>query len=87
MSQAQKERFKDPEQKKWLQKLNSSYRPFDVFKKDGTYVKSFDYQYEAQEYLKKTYNIKGRIRMDNVLKGKIKTAFGFIFKYQVQFWV
>jgi hypothetical protein len=64
-------------------KINSVYKPFDVFEKDGTYVKSFDYQFEAKEYLQKIYGIKGRnILISNVLQGKRKFSLGFIFKYK-----
>ena len=60
----------------------SNYKPFDVFKKDGTYIKSFDYQFEAMEYLQKTCNIKKSINICQVLQGKRKSSAGFIFKYK-----
>ena len=57
-------------------------KPFDVFKKDGTYIKSFDYQFEAREYLQKTYDIKTRIRICEILLGTRNSSHGFIFKYK-----
>ena len=30
---------------------------FDVFTKDGTFIKTFTYQFEAKEYLEKEYDI------------------------------
>lgn len=60
-------------------------KPFDVFKKDkkeNIFIKSFDYQFQAIEYLQTTYNIKSRIRICEVLKGKQKSSHGFIFKYK-----
>jgi predicted GIY-YIG superfamily endonuclease len=63
-------------------------KPFDVFDKDGTYIKSFDYQFQAKEYLQEICGINGRNVLTNaVLNGKRKSSQGFIFRYQVQFWV
>lgn len=60
----------------------SKYEPFDVFKKDGTYIKSFDYQFEAMEYLQTTYKIKTQIKICDVLKGNRNSSHGFTFKYK-----
>ena len=76
-SDAQKKRFENPEARKKI----SVYKPFDVFEKDGTCVKSFDYQFEAKEYLQETYGIKN-ILISKVLNGKQKSSQGFIFKYK-----
>lgn len=57
-------------------------KPFDVFKKDGTYIKSFDYQFEAMEYLQTTYKIKTQIKICDVLKGNRNSSHGFTFKYK-----
>lgn len=54
---------------------------FDVFTKDGTLLGTFNYQFEAVEYLLKEHNIKSRLRIGNVLKGKQKSSHGFVFKY------
>ena len=59
----------------------SKYEPFDVFKIDGTYIKSFNYQFEATEYLQTNYEIKTRIKISDVLKGTRKSSHGFTFKY------
>ena len=56
-------------------------KPFDVFKKDGTYIKSFDYQFEAIEYLQKTYNIKTKIHIGEVLNRKRKSCHRFAHFY------
>jgi predicted GIY-YIG superfamily endonuclease len=57
-------------------------KPFDVFKIDGTYIKSFNYQCEAMKYLQTTYDIKTRIKICSVLQGKRKSSHGFTFKYK-----
>ena len=77
-SDAQQKRFQDHYQREKL----GLYKPFEVFEKDGTYINSFNYQFVAREYLQKTYNITGKIRIDQVLNEKIKSSHGFIFKYK-----
>ena len=57
-------------------------KPFDVFTNDGTFIKTFNYQIDAQKYLQDEYNIDKRIRLDSVLSGKRKSANGFVFKYK-----
>ena len=57
-------------------------KPFDVFTNDGTFIKTFNYQIDAQKYLQDEYNIDKRIRLDNVLSGKRKSTNGFVFKYK-----
>jgi len=62
------------------------YKPFDVFKKDKKekiFIKSFDYQFQAIEYLQKTYDIKNTIKIGEVLRGTRKSSAGFTFKYKV----
>ena len=95
-SEAQKKRYEDPEEirknsettKKYFKdnpearRRLSKYEPFKVFKKDGTYIKSFDYQFEAMEYLQKTYDIKTTIKISAVLKGNRNYSHGFTFKYK-----
>ena len=81
--EVQKKRFIDnPELRKKILDGMGRNKPFDVLKKDGTYIKSFDYQFEAREYLQKTYDIKTHIDTCAVLKGKQKSSRGFIFKYK-----
>jgi hypothetical protein len=58
-------------------------KPFDVFTKDGTFIKTFTYQFEAKEYLEKEYDI--FIFLSNisaVLSGKRNNTIGFVFKYK-----
>jgi len=57
-------------------------KPFDVFSKDGTFIKTFDYQFEANEYLQKEYGITSMIKISLVLSGKRNSSAGFIFKYK-----
>jgi len=57
-------------------------KPFDIFKIDGTFVKTFYYQFEAREYLQKEHNITSLIKIGAVLNGNRKSCAGFVFKYQ-----
>jgi hypothetical protein len=83
MSEAKKKYFKDhPELRKKILDSKGKNKQFDVFKKDGTYIKSFDYQFEAMEYLQKTYDIKTKIKIGEVLKGTRNSSHGFTFKYK-----
>ena len=78
-----KKYYKDnPEARRKLSDGKGKNKPFDVFEKDGTYIKSFDYQFEAMEYLQTTYKIKTRIKICDVLKGNRNNSHGFIFKYK-----
>ena len=82
MSEAKKKYFKDnPE----ARRKPSNYKPFDVFEKNGTYIKSFNYQFEAREYLQKTYDIKTQIKIGEVLQGNRNSSHGFTFKYKELF--
>ena len=83
ISEAQKKLNKDnPEfRKKRLNKLGQN-KPFDVFKKDGTFIKTFTYQFEAIKYLKEEFNINSNIGISAVLRGKRPTSAGFVFKYK-----
>jgi hypothetical protein len=55
---------------------------FDVFKTDGTFIKTFTYQFEAREYLQKEHNITSTIKISEVLAGNRKSSAGFVFKYK-----
>lgn len=57
-------------------------KPFDVFTDDGTFIKTFTYQFEAIEYLQKEHNITSTIKIGAVLKGRRKSTAGFVFKYK-----
>jgi hypothetical protein len=69
----------------WIKKKYDTMgknNPFDVFTKDGTFIKTFTYQFEAKEYLQKEYNITSKIEIGKVLAGNAKSSGGFIFKYK-----
>uniref|UniRef100_A0A6C0KJF8 GIY-YIG domain-containing protein n=1 Tax=viral metagenome TaxID=1070528 RepID=A0A6C0KJF8_9ZZZZ len=63
-------------------KIRGPPKPFDVFEKNGTYIKSFNYQFEAREYLQTNYEIKIHIKIGEVLRGTRKSSAGFTFKYK-----
>ena len=67
--------------KKKLDRLGQN-KPFDVFTTDGTFIKTFTYQFEAKEYFQKEFHITSNISMRAVLAGRIKSSAGFIFKYK-----
>jgi hypothetical protein len=57
-------------------------KPFDVFTIDGTFIKTFTYQFEAKEYLQTEYKIPSIFNIDAVLAGKRNSSAGFVFKYK-----
>ena len=71
-----------PETVKKMLDTKGCNKAFDVFTKDGTFIKSFTYQNDAIKYLKKEYNITLRIKISEVLNGYQKTSAGFMFKYK-----
>ena len=93
-SEAQKKRFDNPEARQKMSELKKAHynnperldaigenKQFDVFK-DGTFIKTFTYQFQAKEYLQKEYEIKSEIKIKNVLTGSQKSSAGFVFKYK-----
>ena len=79
-SEAQKNR--SPE---WIKKkldIQGHNKAFDVFTADGTFIKTFTYQYEAKDYLQKEYHITSNVSMRAVLTGRLKSSAGFVFKYK-----
>ena len=82
MSKTAKELWKTPEYRKNVLNARGLNKPFDMFKKDGTFVKTFTYQFEAKEYLKKELNITSTILISEVLRGVRKSSAGFVFKYK-----
>ena len=83
MSEAQKKRNKDhPEDRIKMLNGKGQNKPFDVFKIDGTFIKTFTYQFEAREYLQEELNITTTIKISEVLCGRQKTSAGFKFKYK-----
>ena len=69
----------------WIKKRNDTRgnnKPFDVFTKDGTFIKTFTYPFEAKEYLQKEYQITSSPAIGSVLKGNKRSSLGFVFKYK-----
>ena len=78
-----KEYFKkNPEARRKFSDTKGQNKPFDVFTKDGTFVKTFCYQFEAKEYLQKERHITSTINIIGVLAGRDKSSAGFVFKYK-----
>ena len=71
----------NPEAKKKMLDGKSLNKPFDVFKIDGIFIETFNYQFEAKEYLQKEYN-KEKIDISAVLCGRQTSSKGFVFKYK-----
>ena len=84
MSEMKKKQFEDnPEiQTKRLDSMGKN-KPFDVFK-DGIFINTFTYQFQAKEYLQKKYEIISNIKLSDVLAGRQKNSGGFVFKYADQ---
>ena len=82
MSEMKKKQFEDnPEiQTKRLDAMGKN-KPFDVFK-DGIFINTFTYQFQAKEYLQKKYEIISNIKISDVLAGRQKNSGGFVFKYK-----
>ena len=72
----------NPEARRKLSDGKGKNKPFDVFKTDGTFVKTFSYQFEAKEYLQKEYNTTSTFKISYVLAGKRNNSYGFVFKYK-----
>ena len=81
-SEAQKKRFEKPGAIQHILNKRGKNQPFDVFTKDGTFVKTFTYQMEAREYLQKEHNITSTIKISEVLTGVRNKSAGFTFKYK-----
>jgi len=62
--------------------IKGKNKPFDVFTTDGTFVKTFTYQIDANEYLQKEHNITSKINICQVLTGSQKSSKGFVFEYK-----
>ena len=72
----------NPQIRKKILDTKGLNKPFDVFTKDGTFIKTFNYQMDAIEYLKKEHNITSTIKISCVLNGRRKSSAGFMFKYK-----
>ena len=82
LSESQKKRFENPDTRKKTSDGKGKNKPFDVFTLDGTFIKTFTYQFEAIEYLQKEHHIITTIKISEVLKGHRKSSAGFVFKYK-----
>jgi hypothetical protein len=82
-SERMKERFKtNPESLKKKLDTQGNNKPFDVSKTDGTFIKTFTYQFEALEYLRTEHNITSTIKIGEVLRGQRESSAGFVFTYK-----
>ena len=81
-SEAQKKRFENPDERQKISDGKGKNKPFDVCTLDGTFIKTFTYQFEAIEYLQKEHHIITTIKISEVLKGRRKMSAGFVFKYK-----
>jgi hypothetical protein len=83
ISKIKKKQFEEhPEKKQHLLDGKGKNIPFDIFTTDGQYIKTFNYQFEAKEFLKKEYSITTFINICEVLSGKRKSSAGFVFKFK-----
>lgn len=76
-----REYFSNPENKKQILDKKGLNKPFDIFLEDGTYLTTFNYQFEAVEFLKRNYDIDGNVKISSVLNGSRNSTLGFRFNY------
>jgi len=81
ISEAAKKRYAQPGAKEKLLDQRGKNKPIDVYKKDGTFIGTFTYQFQIHDYLKETYK-KEKVDIHAVLKGKQPTSKGFTFNYK-----
>ena len=82
-SDSRKKHYKDnPEARRKIPDGKGQNKPFEIFTIDGAFVNTFCYQFEANEYLQKEYDITTNISIGLALSGKIKSSAGFIFTYK-----
>ena len=82
-SERRKLHFKEnPDAREKISDGKGKNKPFDVCTLDGTFIKTFTYQFEAIEYLQKEHHIITTIKISEVLKGHRKSSAGFVFKYK-----
>ena len=72
----------NPDARQKLSDGKGKNKQFDVFTVDGTFIKTFAYQFEAREYLQKEHHITSTIKISEVLEGHRKSSAGFVFKYK-----
>ena len=81
-SERSKKYFENPLIRQKILDIKGKNNPFDIFSKDGTFIKTFTYQFEANEYLQKEHNITSTIKISEVLLGNRRSSAGFMFKYK-----
>jgi len=81
-SKSQKTRFNDTKEKQKILDTRGKNKPFNMYTVDGKFIKEFNYQFEAKEYLKKEHDITSTIKIVQVLNGSRKSSAGFVFKYK-----
>ena len=81
MSERMKKYYENPDARRKLSR-QQQHKQFDVFTKDGMFIKTFTYQFEAREYLQKEYNITSTIKISEVLTGSRNSSAGFVFRYK-----
>jgi predicted GIY-YIG superfamily endonuclease len=83
MSEIKKKHYQESaEAKQKISDIKGQNKPFDVFTTDGTFIKTFFYQFEAKEYLQKEIGITSTIKISSVLTGNRKSSAGFVFTYK-----
>ena len=84
MSEIKKKYYEDnPEARRKQTDGKGKNKPFDIITNDGVFVKTFNYQFEAKEYLRNEHHISSAIKIDEVLCGRRKSSAGFVFKYKL----
>ena len=81
-SEIAKKRLENPEARRKILDGKGQNKPFDIFTKEGTFIKTFNYQFEAREYLQKEHHITSFIKISEVLSGKRSSSAGLVFKYK-----
>jgi len=72
----------NPDAKRKMLDGRGQNKPFDIFTKEGAFIKTFNYQFEAREYLQKEHHITSTFNISKVLSGKRSSSAGFVFKYK-----
>ena len=72
----------NPDAKRKMLDGRGQNKPFDIFTKAGAFIKTFNYQFEAREYLQKEHHITSTFNISKVLSGKRSSSAGFVFKYK-----
>ena len=82
-NETQKKYYQDnPTARRKLSDGKGKNKPFDIFTVDGTFIKTFCYQFEAIEYLQREHHITSKINISGILLGNGSSSAGFVFKYK-----